>query len=89
MRKALVQSSPSSSSIGNAYQSLPTRTAQGAESPNLRNEVGAKAKNDNEVMWQPPFLAHQAVIVDLIDVYFEVVYPMYVPDQSSRSAKMR
>lgn len=30
-----------------------------------------------ESAWAAPFVAHQAVIVDLIDIYFEIVYPIF------------
>jgi hypothetical protein len=42
--------------------------------PALMSRVRTAQSRDE---WRPPSIASQAVVVDLIDVYFEVVYPMY------------
>ena len=32
--------------------------------------------------WRPPNIATQSIVVDLVDIYFEVIYPMYAPSRS-------
>ncbi|CEJ86534.1 hypothetical protein VHEMI04132 [[Torrubiella] hemipterigena] len=39
-----------------------------------RNQQAIDSRNDS---WRAPRVASQAVIVDLIDVYFEIVYPIF------------
>ncbi len=74
-------STPSSNSRDNQRLFLPNCSAPGAAtagSSSPLNGVDITAKEESKDIWRPPFVASQALIADLIDVYFEVVYPMYL-----------
>lgn len=38
--------------------------------------VNMTSEHAGDETWQPPNVAPQAMIVDLIEVYFEVIYPL-------------
>jgi hypothetical protein len=35
-----------------------------------------RLNGDSSAEWRAPYVASQAVIMDLVEIYFEVVYPM-------------
>lgn len=57
-----------------------TPTAQ----PGIQNEsvttqpvlAASFQRSSDDVQWQAPQIARQAIIMDLVEIYFEVIYPM-------------
>lgn len=42
----------------------------------LLNQLNINGNGSNE--WRAPLVASQAVVMDLVEIYFEVIYPMYL-----------
>lgn len=68
-------------SINTPSIALSPKSASARSGTGDRNSLdvnGASAQNDDSPKeWSPPMLVEQAIVVDLTEIYFEVVYPVF------------
>lgn len=46
------------------------------QTPPINDATQASSNPSNPDSWRAPYVASQALIMDLVEVYFEVIYPM-------------
>jgi Fungal Zn(2)-Cys(6) binuclear cluster domain len=59
-----------------SYQKGPNGQRLVSQTPSLNYVTPVSSNASNPDQWRAPHVASQGVIMDLIEVYFEVIYPM-------------